>query len=416
MIDRRPAIVVRPANAADVVTALRFGRDADLVIAVRSGGHSIPGLSTCDDGIVIDLSRMRGVTVDPSERVARCNGGALLGELDDAAQAFGLACNCRHRLAHGRGGPDAGRRHGPAPAQAGADHRRAACRRAGHGRRSPGPGQRRRELPTCSGASWRRRQLRHRDRLRVRPPADRADDHPRRPHYPTSVPATWSRPSATSCPPPPTTLMAAIVMGVRSRSATTPRPRRPAHRDPEHDLRRAAHGRRESSRRSGARAGRLGMPRPADAPRVAACQRCGDGVGPPCLHQERLPRLAARPARGCDGRARGGRAGRRRVLHLGVRRRGRSRPRRGDRVHRSRRALLDRRRDPVGRPGPRRRTHRMVARRHRAHRALPGDGRYVNDVSEAGDDAHGSDRSTATRSTTASSRSSGPGTPTTSSA
>jgi FAD/FMN-containing dehydrogenase len=93
MIDRRPAIVTRPTSADDVVTALRFGRDEELPIAVRSGGHSLPGHSTCDDGIVIDLVRMRGVRVDPDARIARVNGGALLGELDDAAQAFGLACN-----------------------------------------------------------------------------------------------------------------------------------------------------------------------------------------------------------------------------------------------------------------------------------------------------------------------------------
>lgn len=93
MIDRRPAIVVRPLNVADVIAALRFARDEDLIVAVRSGGHSMAGLSTCDDGIIIDLARMRGVTVDPDRRVARCNGGALLGELDEAAQAFGLACN-----------------------------------------------------------------------------------------------------------------------------------------------------------------------------------------------------------------------------------------------------------------------------------------------------------------------------------
>ena len=92
MIDRRPALIVRPTGAADVVTAIRFARDEELPIAVRSGGHSIPGFSTCDDGIVIDLSRMRGVRVDPERRSARANGGALLGELDHEAQAFGLVC------------------------------------------------------------------------------------------------------------------------------------------------------------------------------------------------------------------------------------------------------------------------------------------------------------------------------------
>jgi FAD/FMN-containing dehydrogenase len=93
MVDRRPAVILRPTNAGEVAAALRFARDEDLAIAVRSGGHSLPGHSTCDDGAIIDLAAMRGVTVDPERRVARCNGGALLGELDDAAQAFGLACN-----------------------------------------------------------------------------------------------------------------------------------------------------------------------------------------------------------------------------------------------------------------------------------------------------------------------------------
>src|SRR5690242_4181508 len=92
MIDRRPAAIVRPTSPTDVATAIRFARDHGLVIAVRGGGHSLPGLSTCDDGIVIDLSAMRGVTVDAGARTARANGGALLSELDSAAQAVGLVC------------------------------------------------------------------------------------------------------------------------------------------------------------------------------------------------------------------------------------------------------------------------------------------------------------------------------------
>jgi FAD/FMN-containing dehydrogenase len=92
MVDRRPAMVVRPAHADDVAAAVRYGREQELPIAVRSGGHSIPGLSTCDDGIVVDLSLMRGVEVDGKRRIARTNGGSLLGELDDAAQALGLVC------------------------------------------------------------------------------------------------------------------------------------------------------------------------------------------------------------------------------------------------------------------------------------------------------------------------------------
>ena len=92
LYDRRPSLVVRPETVEDVTVAVRYAREADLRIAVRGGGHSITGFSTCDDGIVIDLSRMRGVSVDQNSRVARANGGAHLGELDREAQARGLIC------------------------------------------------------------------------------------------------------------------------------------------------------------------------------------------------------------------------------------------------------------------------------------------------------------------------------------
>jgi hypothetical protein len=92
MIDRRPAIVARPAAADDAATAIRFAREHDLPLAVKGGGHSIPGFSTCDDGVVIDLSLMRGARVDADRRTAEVNAGALLGELDEAGQAVGLVC------------------------------------------------------------------------------------------------------------------------------------------------------------------------------------------------------------------------------------------------------------------------------------------------------------------------------------
>ena len=90
--DRRPAVVVRPTTSDEVATAIRFARDHDLALAVRSGGHSACGHSSSDGGLVMDMSRMRGVSVDAERRTARANGGALLGELDVAAQAHGLVC------------------------------------------------------------------------------------------------------------------------------------------------------------------------------------------------------------------------------------------------------------------------------------------------------------------------------------
>ncbi|HEX4867281.1 MAG TPA: FAD-binding oxidoreductase [Acidimicrobiales bacterium] len=90
-IDRRPQVIARCAGADDVVTAVRFARDHDLEVSVRGGGHSIAGLSVCDGGLMIDLSLMKAVRVDPDARVATAAGGVLWGELDRATQAHGLA-------------------------------------------------------------------------------------------------------------------------------------------------------------------------------------------------------------------------------------------------------------------------------------------------------------------------------------
>ncbi|HEX2193116.1 MAG TPA: FAD-binding oxidoreductase [Acidimicrobiales bacterium] len=90
-IDRRPAVIARCTTAADVAAAIRFARQHDLVIAVRGGGHSIPGLSVCDDGMMIDLQPMKAIEVDPVQRVARAGAGVVWRELDQATQEHGLA-------------------------------------------------------------------------------------------------------------------------------------------------------------------------------------------------------------------------------------------------------------------------------------------------------------------------------------
>jgi FAD/FMN-containing dehydrogenase len=91
MIDKRPSVVVRPMNAGDVIAAVNFAREGRLDLAIRGGSHSVPGFGTCDGGVVIDLSRMRGVRVDPAAKTARAEGGATWGDFNAATYPFGLA-------------------------------------------------------------------------------------------------------------------------------------------------------------------------------------------------------------------------------------------------------------------------------------------------------------------------------------
>ena len=91
MIDKRPVVVTRPVNAGDVIAAVNFARESRLPIAIRGGGHSVPGFGTVDGGVVIDLSRMRGVRVNPEKRTARAEGGATWGDFNAATYPFGLA-------------------------------------------------------------------------------------------------------------------------------------------------------------------------------------------------------------------------------------------------------------------------------------------------------------------------------------
>ncbi|MHC4362426.1 MAG: FAD-binding oxidoreductase, partial [Planctomycetota bacterium] len=91
MIDRHPRMIARCVDVADVVTAVNFGREHGMLVAVRGGGHNAGGLGVCDDGLVIDLSRIRYTRVDPSEGTVRVGGGCNWGDVDHATHAYGLA-------------------------------------------------------------------------------------------------------------------------------------------------------------------------------------------------------------------------------------------------------------------------------------------------------------------------------------
>jgi hypothetical protein len=91
MIDKRPRLIARCADVADVMTAVNFGREQNLLVAIRGGGHNGPGLGSCDDGLVIDLSAMKGVRVDPATRTVRVDPGCTSGDVDHATHPFGLA-------------------------------------------------------------------------------------------------------------------------------------------------------------------------------------------------------------------------------------------------------------------------------------------------------------------------------------
>lgn len=91
MIDKKPALIAKCVDAADVIAGVNFAREKKLLLAVRGGGHNGPGLGICDGGIVVDLSRMKGIRVDQKEKTVRVEGGALWGDVDHATHPFGLA-------------------------------------------------------------------------------------------------------------------------------------------------------------------------------------------------------------------------------------------------------------------------------------------------------------------------------------
>ena len=173
-VDRRPALIARCAGADDVQQALRFARERDLPVSVRGGGHSVLGHSVCDGGVMIDLSHMKAVSVDPAARVARAAGGVVWSELDLATQRHGLATTGGTVSSVGIGGLTLGggigylmRRHGLT-----VDNLRAVDLVTADG--GTGPRRRGQRARAVLGPARRRRQLRHRDRVRVRPASGRA--------------------------------------------------------------------------------------------------------------------------------------------------------------------------------------------------------------------------------------------------
>ncbi len=91
MIDRHPRLIARCADVADVIAAVNFGRQNNMLVAIRGGGHNAGGLGVCDDGLVIDLSLIKYTRIDPVARTVRVGGGCTWGEVDHATHAFGLA-------------------------------------------------------------------------------------------------------------------------------------------------------------------------------------------------------------------------------------------------------------------------------------------------------------------------------------
>jgi hypothetical protein len=104
MIDKHPALIIRPVDVADVSSAVEFGLEQRLDVAVRGGSHNGPGFGTVEGGLVIDLSRMRSVRVDPEEKTVRVEGGAVWGDVDHATYPFGLAVPCGFLSSTGVGG------------------------------------------------------------------------------------------------------------------------------------------------------------------------------------------------------------------------------------------------------------------------------------------------------------------------
>ena len=173
MIDKRPALIARCVDVADVIACVNFARDQKLALAVRGGGHSGPGLCTVDEGVVVDLSRMRGIRVDPEARTVRVEGGARWGDVDHATHPFGLATPSGFISTTGVGGLTLGGGIGYLSRTHGLTIDNLLERRHGARRRALRDREREGQQGPLLGGARRRRQLRGGDLVRV-PAASRS--------------------------------------------------------------------------------------------------------------------------------------------------------------------------------------------------------------------------------------------------
>ena len=153
MVDKQPALIARCSGAADVINSVNFARENGLLISVRGGGHNFPGNSVCDDGLMIDLSRMTGVRVDPVAKTVRAQGGTKWGAFDHETQAFGLAAPGGTDPDTGIAGLTLGGGIGWLSGSYGLSCDNVVFRRRGHRRRAGRSPSAPTRTPTCSGAS-----------------------------------------------------------------------------------------------------------------------------------------------------------------------------------------------------------------------------------------------------------------------
>ena len=178
LVDKRPGVIARCHNVADVRDAVNFGRESGLEISVRGGGHNVAGRAVTEGGLMIDLSLMRGVDVDPARRRARAQGGVTWNEYNRATNVYGQATTGGVISTTGVAGLTLGGGLGWLMGTARPGHRQRHPGRGGDGRRSGAHRQRRERARSVLGAARWRRQLRGRRLLRVRDPSAR--HHPRR--------------------------------------------------------------------------------------------------------------------------------------------------------------------------------------------------------------------------------------------